>query len=474
MEKKTILSSFLWTALETYSIQVITFLVSVFMARILSPSDYGVLGIIGVFIALSDTFIDAGFTNALINKKNCTNKDYSTVFYFNIIISILFFCILFVAAPFIAEFYRNPVLIWTTRAMALSFVISSVGAVPMTIMTKELRFRPKAVISVIVSVCSGVIGIYLAYNGFGVWALVWQTIFSSLIRVIIYVIYVGWIPLLAFSKQSFKDLFGFGSKLLGSNIIFTLYNNIYALVIGKVFNPTQLGYFARADNYPKLILNNISGILSKILFPILSQVQDNDSELIDLHKKFIIVTSLFVFPACLFLMGLSSPLVYLILTEKWMPIVPLLRILCFSCIFDHFSSINGNFILSKGKSGLFLKMNIFTKPTGLIILTISIFLNLEMVAVGKVLYSIVCFLTGYFYLKKVLEVSFLSSMRELFKMFVVSLGIAICEIFVFRHIEYSWANLFCSIFFSCVGYMVLIYLLCPQTYALVKNLKKVI
>lgn len=415
MEKRQIAKSFFWTALETYSTQGIAFIVSIFMARMLSPGDYGILGIIGVFIALSDTFIDSGFTNALINKKECTNADYSTVFYFNIGISILFFCILFFLAPIIAQIYENETLVWTTRAMALTFIISSFGAVPMTILTKELRFKSKAIITFSVSIFSGIIGLVLAYSGFGVWALIWQSVLSVLFRVLIYIVYTKWHPVRVFSRESFKNLFEFGSKLLCSNIIYTLYNNIYNLVIGKVFNATQLGYFTRADGYSKLIPSNISGILGKILFPILSKIKDNDEELKTLHHEFILITSFFIFPGCMFLAGLSRPLVFLLITEKWMPIVPLLQILCISGIFEHFSTINGNFILSKGVSGLFMRMQIITKPIGIIILAITIFTSLEIVAWGKVLYSIVCFFVGYFYLRKILAISLKSSIMEILK-----------------------------------------------------------
>ena len=473
MGQTGIVHSFFWTALETYSTQGIAFIVSIFMARILSPADYGVLGIIGIFIALSDTLIDSGFTNALIKKKDCTNKDYSTVFYFNIGISIIFFCILFFAAPFIAEFYDDAVLTWTTRAMALSFVISSIGAVPMTMMTKELKFKAKAIISFTVSISSGVIGICLAYNGFGVWALVWQTVLSVLIRVIIYVVYVRWVPLFVFSRQSFNELFGFGSKLLGSNIIFTLYNNIYSLVVGKVFNPTQLGYFTRADGYSRLIPINISGVLSKILLPILSKIQDDDEELIILHQKFVIVTSVFIFPGCLFLAGLASPLVYLLISEKWMPIVSLLQVLSLAGIFDHFSSINGNFILAKGRSDFFLKMHVITKPIGIVILIISVLMNLQIVAWGKVLYSVMCFVTGYYYLKKVLNISLKSSLRELVKLFMIAFVISIIEMNIFNVIEYTWLSLIIVSLVSILIYIGCVALICPQSFILVKKMIRI-
>lgn len=470
IEKGVVVKSFAWTAVETYATQGIAFIVSIFMARILMPSDYGIIGIIGVFLALSDIFIDAGFTNALINKKDCSKADYSTVFIINIAVSILFFALLFFASPFIARFYNNPQLLWTTRVMALTFVISSFGAVSMTILVKELRFRAKAVITLIVSVISGCIGIFLAYRGWGVWALVWQSVLSCLVRVLITIIYVRWRPSWRFNKTSFKELFKFGSNLLGSNIIFTLYNNIYALVIGKVFNTTDLGYFSRADGYSKLIPTNVSGVLGKILFPILSKIKDNDKELIELHHKFIVVTSVVLFPSCLFLAGLSAPIVFLLITSKWMPIVPLLQILCIAGIFEHFTSINGNFIIAKGKANFFLRMHIFTKPPGLIILAVTVLFNLQVVAWGKVLYSIICLLANYYYLKKTINIRIVRDLIPLGKLLIIAGLLSAGSMELFRHIAYSWLNLFWVLILMVIIYIAGIYFFCSSTFNEVRHM----
>ena len=473
MEKKTILSSFFWTALETYSTELIAFAISVVMARILSPGDYGILGIIAVFLAVSNTLIDSGFSSALINKKECTKEDFSTVFYFNIAISIVLFMILYFSAPLIAEFYNNSLLLWTSRAMGLTFIISSLAGVQLTIVTKELKFKVKAWISIIVATLSGIIGIYLAYTGWGVWALVWQSVASAAIKSACYILYVRWIPLLVFSKQSFKELFGFGSKLLGSNIIYTLFNNIYNLVIGKAFNATQLGYFTRADAYAKLVPNNISGILGKILFPILSKEKDNEAELALLHTKFIIVTSYFIFPGCLFLAGFASPLIYLMISEKWMPIVPLLQILCFAGIFEHFSTINSNFMLARGNSTYYMKIQVVTKPIGIIILALSIIGNMQIVALGRILYSMTCFFTGYHYLKKVLAVRFSNSIGEIVKLFIISLLIGLGANLIFEIVEYTWINLIAWGIAAVVVYLVFTLLFCKRATKMVcQALKK--
>lgn len=462
MANKIIVKSFLWTALESYSSQGIAFIVSIFMARILTPADYGIIGIIGVFLALSDIFIDSGFSNALINKQNCTKADFSTVFYTNIVISLVFFAILFFCAPLIASFYKNPVLVWTTRAMALTFVISSFGAVSMTILTKELRFKAKAIIAFIVSCISGFIGIYLAYNGWGVWALVWQAVISCAARTIISIIYAKWKPALIFNKESFKGLFKFGSNLLGSNILFTLYNNIYTLVIGKVFNPKELGYFSRAEGYSKLIPNNIGGIFGKILFPILTRHQNNDKILIKLHTQISVSSSFYIFPACTMLAGVASPIVYLLISEKWMPIVALLQILSFSGMVDHFATINSNFILAKGSSKLFLQNHLITKPIGILILIISVLCNLEIVAIGKVLYTVVCVYVSFRALKKVLAINMYNFIRPIIKLFVISLligGIALVEA---ENISYTWLGTLFIISSNLAIYIVLTKLFCKD------------
>ena len=472
MANKIIVKSFLWTALESYSSQGIAFIVSIFMARILTPADYGIIGIIGVFLALSDIFIDSGFSNALINKQNCTKADFSTVFYTNIVISLVFFAILFFCAPLIASFYKNPVLVWTTRAMALTFVISSFGAVSMTILTTELRFKAKAIIAFIVSCISGFIGIYLAYNGWGVWALVWQAVISCAIRVVVSVVYVRWKPILKFSRSSFVELFKFGSNLLGSNIIYTLYNNIYSLVIGKVFNPTQLGYFSRAEGYAKLIPINVSGVLAKILFPILSKTQNDDEEMMRLYHRFILVTSAILFPGCLFVAGLAAPLVSLLITDKWMPIVPLLQILSFAGVFEHFTSINSNFILAKGKSNLFLHMHLITKIVGILLLLVSVIFNLTVVAWGKVLYSLVCLLVSYYYLRKIIAMKLNNDFGNILKIFILSGGIAIGDIMIFNQIYYTWLSLLCVLMVNCIVYLLGLYYLCPHVVAMLKQLYK--
>lgn len=471
-DRKVVINSFIWTAVETYSTQGIVFIVGIVMARLLTPEAYGIIGIIGVFLAISETFVDSGFTNALINKNNCSQEDYSTVFIFNIAISIIFFFLLYAVAPFIAEFYNESSLIWTTRVMGLSFVISSFGAIPMTIITKKLLFRAKALITFIVSICSGFIGILLAYKGFGVWALVFQSLLSVLLRTVISIVYVKWIPMIKFSFSSFKELFGFGSKLLGSNLIYTIYNNLYSLVIGKFFNSTELGYFNRASGYSQLIPNNISGVINKFLFPVLSKIKNDDRELSSLNHKFLDISSYFIFPGCFLLASLANPIVSLMLTDKWLPVVPILQILCIGSIFDPICSINGSFILAKGRSDVFLYNHLITKPIGCILLCISLFWNIEAVAWSKVFYTMTCLFVSCWQINRILKCYSFKSFVTMIKILACSLVCGLIGLLSVKYLQTTWANLILSIAVWLGLYIFLTLLCVPTTCKTILNLRK--
>lgn len=446
MDNKVVVKSFFWTAIGKYISQAIMFVVSIVMARILMPSDYGIIGIISIFIAISDTLIDSGFTNALINKKECTQTDYSTVFFFNILISCVLFGILYVSAPLIAQFYNMPLLVSTTRTMGLTFVISSLGAVSRTILIKELNFKVNSIISVISSVCSGCIGILLALKNFGIWALVWQSICSTLILVIIQIVYVKWIPSFIFSRSSFIKLFAFGSKLLVSSLIWQIYTKLYNIVIGKIFSPADLAYYTRADGYASLIPGNIGGILQNILFPILSKIQDDNNSLIDLNYKMIKVASAVLFPLCLFLVGAAHPIIVLMITDKWIPVVPLLQILCIGVLFDHIPSINVNFFLAKGQSNVFLKMQTITKPISIILLIATVFINLKAVAWSKAISMFINVGVSFFYLKKLLPISVVKISKDIFPSLLISAILSIILYWYYRETPINYWNLFiCSI-----------------------------
>lgn len=439
--KRIIVKGFIWSAFETYSTQGIMFIVSIIMARLLSPSDYGLIGIVTIFLCIADTLIDAGFAQALIRKKECKIEDYSTVFYFNIAISCFIFCVLYLIAPLIASFYHEPLLKNISRIMGLSFVISSFGAVSNTILVKNLMFKYKAIITFICSIFSGIIGIYFAYKGFGVYALVFQTVLSSVLRMIIVLLVVRWIPSLIFSIASFKEMFGFGSKVLATNLIYTIYQNVYNIVIGKFYSPANLGYYTRADGYSKLIPTNINGVLMKIMLPLLARVQDNDDELIKLNQRIIQATSFLIFPATLILAGVAYPLISIMISDKWLPSAPLLQILCISVMFDHISTINWEFILAKGRSDIILRQQWYTKGISLLILLITLFGGLKIVAVGKGISSLIFLASSFFCIKKVLAISVKTLFSSLKKMIYMAFLLGGGAFFAFKFLDYTIYNL---------------------------------
>lgn len=397
-------NSFFWNAVDNFSRMGVQFVIGVILARLLDASDYGILGIISVFIAISQTFIDAGFSNALIQKKDCTNIDFSTVFWINLFISLFVFIILYITAPYVANFYEVPILSDVLKVMGGALVLQSIYTVNKVKLTKELKFKQLAFIAFITSTLSGIIAIALAYMHFGVWSLVFQTVISIILSGFIIVYLSKWRPQFIFSKTSFKGLFDFGSKLLVSNILYTIFNNLYNLIIGKCFQPATLGYFTRADGYAKLVPNNVSGILQNIMLPVLSKLQDDIDGLVRIYEKFIKLTSFFIYPMTLLFAVLAKPIIILMLTDKWADSVPLLQILCIASLFDHIMSINNNYLMVRGKSDYILKLSASTKVIMILVILLSFKFGIIAVAYSKLVYAIVCVVISSYYLNKAISI----------------------------------------------------------------------
>ena len=423
--KNELRNSFIWNAIENVSRMGIQFIIGVILARLLNASDYGILGIISVFIAISQTLIDAGFSNALIQKKECNKEDYSTVFWINISIALLVFLILYIAAPWVSLFYESEVLMAILRVMGLSMVIQSLYTVHKVKLTKDLKFKTLAYIAFLSSILSGFIAIICAYMGWGVWALATQTILAILMQGVFIVYFSHWKPLLLFSKDSFKQLFNFGSKLLVSNLLYTVFNNIYNLVIGKVFQPVTLGYFTRADGYAKLVPNNVSGILQNIMLPVLSKQQDDDEGLKRIYTKFVKLTSFFIYPMSLLFCVLAKPMIILMLTDKWANTIPFLQVLCIASLFDHLISINNNYLMVKGKSDYILRLSASSKVFLILVLVASFRFGIIAVAWSKFVYYIITFFISSYYLKKSMNIGMLHVLKCTSPIFLASALVAL-------------------------------------------------
>lgn len=439
-QKQVAVKSTFWAGVEQYITQGVNFLSSIVMARLLLPEDYGILAMLFIFIDLSAMITDMGFTTSLIRKQDCSKADFSTVFYTNIVISIVIYIVFYLCSPIIADFYSQPILQKIIPVIGIAFILNSLYAIPSTRLTKDLKFNVRAKIVILESILTAVCGITLACMGYGVWALVIQIIFKSFLRFLFFTAVAKWKPSLTFSFNSLKELYGFGSKVLGANLLFTIYQNIYGVIIGKYLSTASLGYFSRADGYSKLIPINISTVLMKVMLPLISKIQEYDDKLISINRQTILVTSFVIFPLSMLLAGAASPLISIMITDKWLPCVPILQILCLAIMTEHIAWINWDFILAKGRSNLVLKNRILVCLFSIIALFITIRFGILWVAVAKVVSSLFTVTISIFYLKKVLSIKYGTLAKELIVMFVTSILLGLATYISFQYLSYTLLN----------------------------------
>lgn len=446
----------IWSFAERFSVQIIQFILSLILARILSPSDYGLIGMLAIFIAIANVFIDGGFSTALIQKKQRTGDDLSTVFFINVGIALLCYLIFYLIAPIIAFFYEKPILTPLLRVLSLTFVFGAVGGVNNTLLTINVDFKTKSKISLIAGAVSGIISIICALRGMGVWSLVILQLSSSVFTTLFSFIYVKWYPSWIFSKKSFHEMFSFGSKLLASSIIASAYTNIYEVIIGKFFSSKDLGYFTRARGFVNLVSNNINDILSRVSFPVLSQIQDDDDRLLHIYSKYIKLSSFIIFPLVLGLCGIAKPLILALLTEKWAPSVLLLQILSFSCVWNGIIDINLNLIKVKGRSDIILKLEIIKKIIAFTILAVTaMFSNLYILTLGLVLYSFIALYMNTVYTKKIIHYGFLKQLKDFSPYFCVSVVIMLIALTVANIMNSSLLALITSLIICPIVYLLI-------------------
>ncbi len=394
-------SGLAWTSFEKVGQEVIQFVIGIIIARILAPEDFGVVGMTAIFLALANTIVDSGFGSALIQKKDRTEADYSTCFYFNILVGLAIYGILWIVAPWIADFYRTPILTDVVRVLGIAFIINSLSISQTARMTAEMQFRQMSVITIVAQLVTGLVGLVLAMTGWGVWALVFQQIASGAVRLIGMEIALKWVPSLQFSRQSLRHLFGFGSKILCSSIINTVYNNLYTLVIGRAFLPSDVGYYTRANQTAALPTNSLTQVVMKVAYPMMAQVQDDVERLRNAYTKFLRAQLFVIFPVLLGIAALAEPLFLVLLGEKWLPAVPLLQVLCLGMLFDPLTVINLNILYVKGRTDLVLRLELIKKPIAFLILFLSLNFGLMWLCAGRALYCLIayafnCYYTGRF------------------------------------------------------------------------------
>lgn len=421
---KTVRTAF-WNAIQKFSSIGINFIVTMLLARLLNPSDYGAIALLSVFFTIAVSISECGFRNALIRKDICTQADYSTAFFYNISVSSLLYVILFICSPLIADFYDLPILCPVMRVSGISLIISSINITQSVQLTRNLDFKKPALVSIITGLISGIAGILAAYLGAGIWALVIQGLTSAILNSTTLIYVVRWKPTFEISRESFCYLWNFGSKMLATGIISQLYANIYSIVIGKFYNSTILGLYNRGERSACLFPDIISGIFTSNTLPIMSQIKNNREYLIRVYRKYVVLVSFLNIPACLILAALAKPYIIFFLTEKWIGAVIYIQIFCMASLLNSANQINLNIFQVEGRSDITLKLEIIKKVIGFTIVFFLSRYNPLILAIGSACYSYFAYTINMYYANKLENLSYSQQLKDLSPCFLSGIVAAI-------------------------------------------------
>lgn len=426
-----------WSAMERFGAQGIQFVFGIMITRILLPADYGLVGMILIFMAIGQTLVDSGFGSALIWKEKPTPTDYSTVFYFNISISFILYLFFFLLAPVIAKFYHEPQLVNLIRIICLNFIILSFSLIQQVVLQKKVDFKLLAFINVAGSLIAGIIALYLAFKGFGAWAIVIQILAKSFLTSLLLWVFNKWRPLFAFDFASLKELFGYGSKLTAASLIYTIFQYLYFNVIGKLFPVASLGFYTRAVQLQEFPVKTIGSIFNRVVFPIFSTIQNDNERLKNAVRKTLKTMVFFTFPILFGLIAISDQLIEVVLTEKWLPASGYFKLFCLMGLFYTFQVINGEVLKTKGKSDWVLKLEIITKT----ILVINIFITyrwgITAIIWGQMAVVIVAWFLGSYYVWKLIGYSIWTQLKDVFVYLALSVSMYIIAFFISKFVVSS-------------------------------------
>lgn len=428
--KQKTLSSLAWRYAERCGAQGIQFIVEIVLARLLTPADYGIVGLVAVFIAIAQVFAQSGLGQALVQRKNADNTDFSTVFFFNILFSIALYAVLFLCAPLIASFYDMPQLTSAVRVLGLSIIIASINSVQQAYVQRTMQFKRFFWSTLGGTLTSAVVGIAMAYKGLGIWALVAQMLTNQIIDTIILWITVKWRPNLVFSVRRMKELFSYGWKLLCSALLDTTFNNIYSLVIGKFYSESELGCYNRGKQFPMLIIANINSAIESVMFPVMSEAQNDKKALKDMVRRSIMTSTFIIFPCMAGLAAVARPLTVLLLTEKWLPTVPFIQFCCFEYAFWPLHTANLQAIKAVGRSDIFLKLEIIKKAIGVLTLIITLPHGLYVMMLGNCITTPIGIFLNSAPNKKLLDYSYFEQMKDVLPSLLLSLFMCGCVLCV--------------------------------------------
>lgn len=421
MKNVSVISNFLWRFAERCGAQLVTFIVSIVLARILSPNDYGTIALVTVFITILQVFIDSGLSTALIQKKDADDLDFSSVFYFNFVVCIILYLLMFFSAPYIAKFYNNLSLTPIIRVISLTLIISGVKGVQQSYVSRNMLFKRFFFSTLGGTIFSAVLGIAMAYAGFGVWAIVFQQLSNNTIDTLILWITVKWRPVKKFSWLRLKNLLSFGWKLLASSLLDTVYNNLRNMIIGKLYTPADLAFYNQGDKFPKLIVTNINTSIDSVLLPTMSNEQDNPVRVKEMTRRAIKTSTYIMAPLMIGLAFCAEPIVRLVLTDKWLPCVPYLRIFCVTYLFWPIHTANLNAINSMGRSDLFLKLEILKKIIGMILLLSTMWFGVMAMAYSLLISSFTSQLINTWPNRYLLKYSYIDQIKDILPNIVMAL-----------------------------------------------------
>ena len=447
-----------WSAIEKFSAQGVQFVLGIILARLLTPRDYGLVGMLAIFIAISQAFVLSGFGSALIQKKDRDEKDFSTTFYYNIVVAILFYTILFFLAPSIASFYKEPLLVDLTRAISLTLVIEAFSVVQIAKFTINVDFKSQSKASLSSVIISGIVGITMAIQGYGVWALVAQSLTKGLVNVIMLWKISKWVPTERFSFFRFKKLFFFGSRLLLAGIVHSISQNISKIVIGKVFSTQTLGFYTRADQFARFPSANIESILGRVTFPVLCSIQDDREQLLAKHSQIIRLAALVIFPMMVGLIILAQPLILSILTEKWANSIWMLRIICIGLIFLPINGFNVTLYNVLGRSDLFFRTDLIKQVLIIGFLVVSIPYGIKYMLWGQVIALALTYFINLLVLYKIFGHTLVKQIFYFLPIIINCLVMALAIYITTSFIQNAFIKLTIGIFVGAITYLAIVWI----------------
>ncbi len=469
--KRSVISSLVYKFMERCGTQGIAFIVQIVLARLLDPTDYGVLTLLTIFITISQVFVHSGFNTALVQRKDVTERDFSSVFYLSLGIAVFLYGVLFLVAPLIADFYEMPQLKEVLRVLAIILIPGAFNSIQNAKIMREMQFKKLMYCTLGAVIVSGAVGIAMAYLGFGVWALVGQQLTNQTAICIFMLVVVKWRPQRIFEFSRVKVLFSFGWKLLCSSLLETVYQNLRSLVIGKKYDSATLGYYNRGKQFPELIVGNLNSAIQSVMLPALSKEQDNRARMKAMMRRSIVTSSFLIFPLVTGIAVCAQPLISLILTDKWLPCVPYMQIYCFTFAFYPIHSANLQALNAQGRSDQYLRLELIKKGYGIIVLLITVFCFDSPIAIamgGAVTTVISCFINAAPN-KKLLNYSYFEQMLDILPCMGISLvmgGIIYCVLFLGLP---TWLTLIIQIVLGVTIYIALAHIFKLECYHYLKN-----